>query len=56
MVSLHWIVALNVIVDNGNGSEGLMFTCSTIGTASEGIDSKTGINTKAKSKKLFTRI
>jgi hypothetical protein len=56
MVSLHRIVALNVIVDNGRGSEGWIVTRSTVGTANEELDSKTGRNKKAMSKTLFTRI
>ena len=56
MVSLLRIVALNMIVDSGRGSEGLIVTCSTIGYASKGVDSKTGRNMKTKSKTLFTRI
>jgi len=57
MVSLLRIVVLNVIVDNGRGSEGLIVTCSTVGSArTVGINIETNRNTKAKSKTLFTRI
>ncbi len=56
MVSLHRIVALNMIVDSGKGSEGLIVTFSMVGAARVEAENKMGRNMKAKSKKVFTKI
>ena len=57
MVSLLRIVALNVIVDSGRGSEGLIVTRSTVGSATTaGIKTETIKNMKVINKTLFTRI